>query len=239
MKNLVLSLLLILINFNIAIAASDFEFDKVKKEGDLFEEKSCDIDGDKTPEKIALKAYGLYAENNEIIRYYGQLVVAKKKGEKYETIWEGPKFKDEEIFEKNEFRFVFADFGLEPIEAAGDVFGDGKTCLLSPIAQSDVSPASYRVYAWNKNKFEFVKFESLLCRSEAADKFKWEKHSAGDVKNLAWIGRIKSIVKPGEIEAEIWAVSGDATKLGRAVLKVSGEGFDVTKWLEPLKKLEY
>jgi len=238
MKNLILSLLLVLINFNIAAAASDFEFDKVKKEGDIFEEKLCDIDGDKTPEKIALKAYGVYSENGEIIRYCGQLVVMKKKGDKYETIWEGPKFKDEEIFEKIEFRFVFADFGLEPIEAVADIFGDGKIYLLSPVAQSDVSPVSYRVYSWNKNKFEFVKFESLLCRSEASDKFKWEKN-AGDAKNLAWIGRIKSVTAPGEIEADIWAVSGETTKLGKAVLKVSKDGFDAAKWIEPLKKLEY
>lgn len=238
MKNLILSFLLVFININIAFAAPDFEFDKVKKEGDIFEEKSCDIDGDKAPEKIALKAYGIYSENGEIIRYCGQLAVMKKKGDKYETIWEGPKLKDEEIFEKNEFRFVFADFGLEPIEAVGDIFGDGKIYLISPVAQSDVSPASYRVYVWNKNKFEFVKFESLICRGEAADKFKWEK-SAGEAKNLSWVGRIKSVAAPGEIEAEIWALSGETTKLGRAVLKVSGDGFDVTKWTEPLKKMEY
>ncbi|HOT75390.1 MAG TPA: hypothetical protein PK467_06375 [Candidatus Wallbacteria bacterium] len=239
MKNILLLIFVfIILGANAAYAQSDFDFNKVKKDGDLFEERSIDLDRDGTPEKVALIAYGIKSDSEEIISYCGQLVVMKNNGGKTETIWSGPKYKEEEIFNKNEFRFVFAGFGLEPIEALGDIFGDSSAVLLSPRAQSDVRPSTYRVYAWKNGAFSFVRSQALLRDEKDGDKFNWKDAPEGEIEKRAWIGKFNKINAPGESEAEIWAYEKGKVMIGKAVLKATPDGFGVTKWIEPLKAVE-
>lgn len=239
MKNMLLFLFIfILLGANAAYAQSEFDFNKVRKDGELFEERAIDLDRDGTPEKVALIAYNLKSDSEEIVSYCGQLAVLKDKGGKMETIWSGPKYKEDEIFNKNEFRFVFAGFGLEPIEALGDIFGDSSAVLLSPLAQSDVRPSTYRVYVWKDGAFTFVRSQALLRDEKDADKFNWKDLPEGETENRAWIGKFNKINAPGEAEAEIWAYEKGKVMIGKALLKAAPDGFGVTKWIEPLKAVE-
>lgn len=239
MKNLLfLVLIVMLLGANAAYAQSDFDFNKVKKNGDLFEERAIDLDRDGTPETVALCAYNLKSDSEEVISYCGRLVVMKNKGGKMETIWSGPEYKEEEIFNKNEFRFVFAGFGLEPVEALGDIFGDSSAVLLSPLAQSDVRPSTYRVYAWKDGAFTFVRSQALLRGEKDGDRFSWKNAPEGEFEKCAWIGKFNKITAPGEAEAEIWSYEKSKVMLGKALLKAAPDGFSVTKWIEPLKAVE-
>lgn len=238
MKNLLLLALVILLGANAAYAQSDFDFNKVKKNGDLFEERAVDLDRDGMPETVALIAYDIKSDSEEIISYCGQLVVMKNNGGKMETVWSGPKYKEEEIFGKNEFRFVFAGFGLEPIEALGDIFGDSSAVLLSPLAQSDVRPSTYRVYAWKNGAFSFVRSQALLRDEKDGGKFIWKNAPEGDFEKCVWIGKFNKITAPGEAEAEIWSYEKGKVMIGKALLKAAPDGFSVSKWIEPLKVIE-
>lgn len=216
-----------------AQAGGDIDFDAVKKEGDTIVEIPYDLDGDKTDEKVILKAYCLEKYENEIMSFAGQLIVMKKEGESYKTIWEGPKIDKEKLYDEQKFRFIFGQGGMEEIELFGEVYGDKTARLISPSQKSDVSPSLYRVYAWKGDKFEFEKSGYLFDSPDGPGVFKWSDNRDG--KGL-WVLYFEKMTGTGAVEARICRYDekeGGAS--GKALLKYNGNGFSVVEWIEKLK----
>jgi len=234
MKNIIFAALILMAGAFPAFGGSDIDFDAVKKEGDVIQEKTVDLDGDGTPEKVVLKAYCLAFCEKELMSYAGQLTVQKKAGDAYKTIWEGPKIADNKMYEEEKFRFIFGPGGLESLEIIGDVYGDGAVRLFSPSQKSDVSPVNYRVYVWKGGKFEFEKIGYLSEDKDASGKFTWHDER-DDYK--AWILHFDKFEGPGKVNARVHKYKKDhGGSGGRALLEMNKDGATIVKWLEAMKK---
>jgi hypothetical protein len=224
----------------------DFDFFAVKKDGDIFQRRSFDIDGDGETETIALQAYNLQISKEdgteEIMSYCGLLTVLKKdaadaSGEK--ILWQAKPAPKTEDYSRNLIDFIFGDFGLEPIEALGNIT-TGAVELISPALQSDLRPVTYRLIRWDNNKKEFslAKFGVLKGALENPDKFTWSDYKDEEVEKSSWIGKILLIKSPGVIEAEIWRYNKNMPMRGAAVLKYVKDEFIVDSWIDKLKLIE-
>ncbi len=241
-----LSLLLTIPAAKAHASGPDFDFSAVKKNGDLFERRLLDIDGDGETETIALQAYNMQifkeGDTEEIMSYCGLLTVLKKdaaaaEGEK--ILWQAKPAPVSENNSRNSIDFIFGDFGLEPIEALGNIT-TGAVELISPALQSDLRPVTYRLIRWDNNKKEFklVKFGVLKGALDNPDKFAWSEYKDEDVEKCSWIGKILLIKSPGVVEAEIWRYNNNMPMRGIAVLKYEKDGYIVDSWIEKLKLIE-
>lgn len=241
-----LSLSLIIPAANANAYGPDFDFSAVKKNGDLFQRHSLDIDGDGDTETIALQAYNMQVskegDTEEIMSYCGLLTVLKKdaasaNGEK--ILWQAKPAPASENNSRNLIDFMFCDFGLEPIEALGNIT-TAAVELISPVLQSDLRPVTYRLIRWDNNKKEFnlVKFGVLNGALDNPDKFAWSEYKDEYVEKCSWIGKIKKIKSPGVVEAEIWRYNNNMPMVGIAVLKYEKDEFKVDNWIEKLKLIE-
>ena len=233
MRTVILSFLILIAVAFPAAAQSDINFDAVKNEGDLITEIPIDLDGDKIPEKVILKAYCLEKYENEIMSYAGQLIVQKMTGGSYTNLWEGPKIEKSKLYDEEKFRFIFGQGGMESIELLGDIYGDKVIRLFSPQQKSDVSPTVYRVYAWKDNKFEFEKTGYLFENEKAAGKIEWQDKSDG--KGL-WVLYFTKFESPGKAEAYLhkYDKKGGGSG-GKALLNINKDGLSIIKWIEKLK----
>lgn len=234
MKKIILALLILIAGAFPASAQSAINFDAVKNEGDIIEERSVDLDGDGTPEKVILKAYCLEVYEKELMSYAGQLAVLKKTGDSYKTIWEGPKIEKTKLYTEEKFRFIFGQGGMESIELIGDIYGDKSVRLFSPQQKSDVSPRLYRVYLWKGNKFEFEKSGYLFEDIKSADNLKWQ--DKGEGKGL-WVLCFTKLEGPGKVEAYLHQYDEKGSGSGgKALLKINKDGLSIVEWLEKIKK---
>ena len=189
-----------------------------------------DLDGDGSEEKIDLKPY--FSDDSG--GYY-KLCVSRKKGNEYINIWESPNVKGF----GEDFSFYFGDAGLEPLETAGDIDGDSNIELISPQAQSDVSPAVFRIFRWNKRFFELNKRGLFIAARPTDDFFKFTNdYKMEGQGNATWIMHFTKVEKPGVIAAEIWSYQGGSVHIGEALMTYEPNGYKVSKWLKPLKKIE-
>jgi hypothetical protein len=233
MRTVILAFLILIAGALPAAAQSDINFDAVKNEGDIITEIPIDLDGDKTLEKVILKAYCLEKYENEIMSYAGQLIVQKKNGGSYTNLWEGPKIEKSKLYGEEKFGFIFGQGGMESIELLGDIYGDKVIRLFSPQQKSDVSPTLYRVYAWKENKFEFEKTGYLFEDVKSAGNFEWRDKSDG--KGL-WVLYFTKSEGPGKAEAYLhkYDEKGGGSG-GKALLKINKDGLSIIKWIEKLK----
>ena len=234
MRKIILAILILIAGAFPAAGQFDINFDAVKKDGDIIVEKSVDLDGDGTPEKVVLKAYCLEFYEKELMSYAGQLAVLKKLGDSYKIIWEGPKIEKSKLFTEEKFRFIFGQCGMEPIELIGDIYGDKTIRLFSPRQKSDVSPRFYRVYAWKGDSFEFEKAGYLFEDADSDGKFKWRDECAEERSWILYFARLES---PGKVEAHVHKYGKDqAGSGGKALLEIKKGGLSIIKWLEKMKK---
>ena len=228
-----------------AAAENEFDFAAVKKEGDIFERRYYDIDGDGETETIALKAYNMQisreGDTEEIISYSGLLTVFKKdKTGKENVLWQAKIPPKSEENSRNAIDFLFCPYGLEPIEAFGNITGSQSVEVISPAVISDLRPVTYRLIKWNNAKKEFTLYKCGILKGalENPSEFKWAAYKDEEVQKCSWIGKISKINSPGVIEAEIWSYSNEKARRGIAVLKCVNDDFIVDKWVENPKTFE-
>lgn len=189
-----------------------------------------DLDGDGAEEKIDLKPY--FSDDSG--GYY-KLCVSRKKGYDYVNIWESPSVKGF----GEDFSFYFGDAGLEQLEMIGDIDADSNIELVSPQAQSDVRPVTFRIYRWNKRFFDIDRKGLFIAADSKNDFFEFKKEYSMEEKKVStWIMHFNKIQKAGIVEAEIWSYVDGTVKIGEAVLAAEKTGYKVTNWLKPLKKVE-
>lgn len=234
MKKILLAAMILMAAVFPAHAQGVVDFDAVKKEGDIMQEVSVDLDGDGAAEKVLLKAYCLDFYETELMSYAGQLVVEKKSGGSYKTIWEGPKIAKDKLYEDRKFGFLFTQGGLETIELIGDVCGDGTVRLLSPQAASDVSPRIFRMYAWKEGRFVFERSGYLCEESDGAKSLKWRDTCN---EKFFWVLGFTKLAGPGKAEARVhrYGEKGGGEG-GVALLKAAEDGFELAGWAEGPKK---
>ncbi|HOT74482.1 MAG TPA: hypothetical protein PK467_01740 [Candidatus Wallbacteria bacterium] len=251
-KNLLFAAVLI-INFVIAgffnitqaFAQNEFDFAAVKKEGDIFERRYYDIDGDGETETIALKAYNMQiskeGDTEEIMSYSGLLTVFKKdKAGKENVLWQAKAPAKSEENSRNAIDFLFCPYGLEPIEACGNITGSQAVEIISPAVISDLRPVTYRLIKWDNAKKEFTLYKCAILKGalENPSEFIWAEYKDEEIQKCSWIGKILKINSPGVVEAEIWSYSNEKARRGIAVLKCVKDVFTVDKWIENPKTFE-
>jgi len=222
-------------------AFAEFDFSEVKKEGDLFEKKTFDIDGDGAIETIALRACNLQIDKSngteEIMSYHGRLTVLKNAGGVEKTLWEASMPPSGYEGKRDSVDFIFGDFGLEVIEAFGNITATKAVEIISPSLQSDLRPVTYRLFRWDNKEFKTAKFGVLKGKLESPDKFSWSEYKDADVDKCSWVGKILNIVSPGVVEAEIFSYNG-VVIIGKAILKYQNDEFIVESWKEKPRKVE-
>lgn len=233
MKKIIIALLTLFSGVFTASAQSPIDFDSVKKDGDIIQEKLIDLDSDGISEKVILKAYCIEFYEDELISYAGRLAVLKKSGASYKTIWEGPEIDKSKLHTEKKFRFFFGQGGFEPIELIGDIYGDKVIRIFSPDAKSDLSPAFYRVYAWKDNKFEFEQSGYLFEDAKSAGNFKWRDNKE---KGLLCVLNFNKFEIPETVEASLYTYEEENGPGGSAILKINKDGLSIIKWLEKTKK---
>jgi hypothetical protein len=189
-----------------------------------------DLDKDGKPETVALKKHKQTDEGS-----FYHLVVYKNVDGKKKVLWEDKKVK---------YEFCEADWGIEDLEIAGDVYKDGNIELFTPYAMSDVSPVSYRIFKWTDNQFIQLKDACYITQLKTGDKLRLSgifrndmAYSTGekDFSKMAWIDDFEKLIEPGVVEVNITGYDDENNVLlGKAIVQSTGDGFKLVKWLEEL-----
>lgn len=184
-------------------------------EGELLEESwSCDLDGDKQPEKIALRAYRVQEGN-----YFASVVVIRADGT---VLWESEKVAEA----SDPMAFGAWDFGVSLPEMVGDIDRDKQIELVAPAPLSDVRPVEFKVYRWLDGTFRPAYTRALLLGKD--NRFRWTVPKEG---NQAWVARFEG----WQNDKLVAGVTSTAGKTGKVLLSPEKGGFIVVRWLSPLR----
>lgn len=209
------ALLALALTASAALAQADWP-----REGQVYQKLQADLDRDGRAETIGLKAYDVGESS-----YFGQLVVTRADGS---LLWQGPRPKDL----SDPLAFGAWDWGVAGIEVAGDLDGDRKVELLGALPQSDVSPATFRVWRWNGKGFQKAFERSLLESPRNSGRYPWGR-APERIEGLRWIGSFESSARDGSCVAQVYDMTGAMPKLGTASVAADKKGFHVLKWINP------
>lgn len=177
-----------------------------------------DLDGDGAAETVGLEL----AKHEESMDTY-RLAVARAG----KIVWRDA---------KGAIRLIRGDGGSDELQVIGDLLGDGVIRLLVRDAQSDVSPASFRLLPWTGKGFEDAAPFSLVAR-EGKAAFLRRVPDAGDADGATWAMDFRRLLSPGRALARLFSMEGASVRAGEAVLRAGKDGFAVESFPEPMAPL--
>ncbi|MBI5325102.1 MAG: hypothetical protein HZB41_07520 [Ignavibacteriae bacterium] len=189
---------------------------------------NVDLNNDGVKENIFLKKY----RTDDNGSYY-HIAIYQKIKNKRKILWED---------KNNEYEFCYADWGIEELQIAGDIDGDGKIELVTNYAISDVSPVIFRIFKWTGDKFVKSDDACYIIRlkdgkNEGNIFINDTAYSSGekDFTSTAWIDEFTNFIEPDLLEVNITGYdSEDDVLMGKAILQCTIKGFKLVKWLEEL-----
>jgi len=182
-----------------------------------------DLTGDGIAERIRLVSAG----KTEMGEYY-QLVVESLEGKR---LWEGPRVTDSE----NPLMFGVWEMGESLPELVADIDDDGQWELVAPAPRSDVSPTFFRVFRWKNNSFVPARCAALMENAAEKGLFTWTMEMSGEG---TWVDAVTTAPSPGKLVVKIGKLrNGSEFQTAQAVIEKSGNGYRVSRWIEPFHPL--
>lgn len=178
----------------------------------------ADLTGNGSQEQIRLVMYSM--NDNDPMDAHYRLSVLSADGH---SLWE-----DMEA----EYSFYIGHFGVEDIQVAADINGDGAIEIISPNAMSDVSPCLFRVFTWSQGRFVETDGGYLCGASSTPDSFLWGGDEWSD-ENQSWVMRFLGETEEGFLSASVVSIDSGVIRFGEALLKPFSGGMEVVSWPVP------
>ena len=179
----------------------------------------ADLDGDGVEEEITLKRFKKVEAGEQF-----HLAVYRNEDGRRKLIWEDT---------LNKYVFFIGDYGVEDLKMAGDVDGDGLVELVSEGARSDVSAAQIRLLKWQNNQFQKPRKGALIGNAARPTRFSWR----AETEPTVWIDQLLRVESPGVVEVKVVSYSGTVYKEGVALVQATPNGYDLIKWVNPLRQV--
>ncbi len=188
-----------------------------------YQQLTGDLDRDGRMERVALIPFSVDEKRDT---YFMQLVVFDSAGK---VLWKSPRVADAN---NNQVWGSFM-FGSTNLVVLHDIDGDGRPELINTQPQSDVRPATYRVWKWDGSKFNYL-FSARAIETELGSGFfAWDKQTWDSRDNTCWITGLKH--KNGRLVGNMLSYKEGASNPyapGSAYLRVTPKGFEVEEWIE-------
>lgn len=195
------------------------------KPGQQYQVRQADLNGDGKKEKLALSAYRIIPQAES---YWGRLQVFDSRGQ---LVWQAPQASEP----GQPFAFGIWPYGDSSLDWLGDLDGDGHPELLSRAPQSDVRPATFRLYRWTGKAFEALPARMLL--ETAPGEFTWSEPREWDGQTpITWVMSLEgSAARP---KASIYAYRENGQgAFGEARMAATANGLRVEAWTKKLAPL--
>ncbi len=131
-----------------------------------------------------------------------------------------------------EYSFYIGHFGVEDLQVAADINGDGAIEIISPTAMSDVSPCLFRVFTWSRGRFTGTDGGYLYGVSSMPESFLWGGDEWSD-ENKSWVGRFLGVTEEGFLHASMVGMDSGPIIFGEVILKPFPGGMEVVAWPVP------
>jgi hypothetical protein len=128
-----------------------------------------------------------------------------------------------------EYSFYIGHSGVEDLQAAADINGDGAIEIISPAAMSDVSPCLFRVFTWRGDRFTEIEGGYLFGDSSMPDRFLWTEDERSE-ESYSWVGRFLGVTEQGLLHVSVVGIDLDVMMFGEALLKPFPGGMDAVSW---------
>lgn len=179
-----------------------------------------DLDRDGIAERIAWRQIGSDSETG----VFHQVVVT---GPSEKVLWKSPEILNAE----DPLAFGEWHFGTALPQLAGDLDADGRVEMLAPTAQSDVSPATFRIFRWNGTAFELTRTASLSGPGRRGAAFHW---TATPDERQFWVQEwLGMSTEGGWIVKLVALLDGSSVRSALGVLLPQDEAFVLARWFEP------
>lgn len=216
--------------FALCLSAAALAKDYSKaREGKVFESFFADLNGDGRMEKVSVVSYNVTPEE-----WMGQVVV---KGSDGKTLWKSPRFKSRN--NRSPFLFGAFEFGISLPEIVADIDGDGKVEMMVTPIMSDVRPVDYKLFRWNGSEFVYVQSKALMEPAKGSMKYVWTTPKDG---TGGWISAFKPVKGTNTYKVNVcsmYSTGGQMdNRFGIAEVKPAANGFEIVRWIKPLKKFE-
>lgn len=194
------------------------------QEGQVYESKSVDLNGDGSLERVVLVAYNL---DRGMESFFGQLRVLNSQGG---VIWQGPRVNRSGV----PFAFGSWIYGASQLVWLGDIDGDRKIELISSDPVSDIRPYTFQRYRWEGNAFRSLGPKMLLESAPGSGRYLWRDPIEWDGESsLGWVTTLSG--DPTRCEAEVMFYgNGGEIRNGKALMKGDGLGLSVISWTRPM-----
>ncbi len=191
-----------------------------------YEQLTGDLNGDGRMERVALIPFSVDEKRDT---YFMQLVVFDSAGK---VLWKSPRIADAN---NNQVWGSFM-FGSTNLVVLQDIDGDGRPELINTQPQSDVRPATYRVWKWDGSKFNFQFCAKAIETDLGSGVFAWQRKFDGYWKNCCWLTSLEH--KNGRLVGDMLSYKEGASNPyapGSAYLRVTPKGFEVEEWIKPIE----
>ena len=190
--------------------------------GRTYQARSVDLNGDGKMEKVVLVAYGI---DHEMQSYFGRLKVLDSGGK---VLWAAPAAAHAD----EPFAFGSWPYGGSDLEWVGDIDGDGRVELLSPLPVSDLRPPTYRLFRWSGTAFVPAGVKMLL--QEGENLFVWREPIEWDgMEPITWVSKVEG--EPGAVTVEVTSfIEGGEVLGGQALVQGTKDGMKVRRWVREL-----
>lgn len=180
----------------------------------------ADLDRDGVPERIGWRRIASDSETG----VFHQVVVTGSDGK---ALWKSP-----EIMNPDEpLAFGEWDFGSALPEMAGDLDADGQVEMLASTPQSDVSPATFRIFRWTGTAFELTKTAALTGPGKQGATFEW---TATPHESQFWVQEWLGMSAEGGSIVKLLALSdGSSVCSALGVLLPRNGAFRLARWFDP------
>lgn len=177
----------------------------------------ADLTGNGSEEQIRLVRYAM--NDNDPMDAHYRLSVLSADGS---SLWE-----DDEA----EYSFYIGHFGVEDLQVAADINGDGAIEIISPTALSDVSPCLFRVFTWDQDRFTETDGGYLHGASAVPDSFLWGGNELPD-EDQSWVLRFLGETEQGFLRVSVACLNSEETVFEEALLKPFPGGMEVVSRAE-------
>jgi len=175
----------------------------------------ADLTGNGSEEQIRLVMYSMN-DNDPLDAQYRLSVLAADGS----TLWE-----DTEA----EYPFYIGHYGVEDLQAAVDINGDGTIEIISPTRMSDVSPCLFRVFTWSQGRFVETDGGYLYGVTSIPDQFLWGGDEWSE-DNRGWVSRFIGMTDQGLLHASVVSLTPGRISFGEALLNPFPGGMEVVSW---------
>lgn len=204
-----------------------------RKEGDLIQRVTVDLDGDGVAEHIVLLR-GVAMDSHQQA-YSATLMVRDQSGR---ALWQGRGTPDGTMQVPGGMLEMAFNGAATEIEMVADIDGDGSVeCVVSP-STTFGRPVGWQILRWDRQQKVFVLAQvGPLEESSPGSGCFVQKESAGELPR-AWIHRFYESSRPGLCHVQVAKQKSSSRELviGEALVEArSLSELKITRWLVPLK----